>query len=187
MSMVKTGPFDFILEAIGRLALSSCCRNNRRGPLRSRLESIRSTADAVWLLQSVSAQCATTDKICALIVSSYRNSPPSELEMRRLSLLYQATEGGADIEAFATLTLWLCAIESFCSPFTPAPKVVGHRTKSFDAGTLTAVSSMTRLMEMSDGHDRYGVHRNRTMPSRLDDLSLEPTGGWNRTHLLDYP
>ena len=166
--LTKVGPLDFILEIIGRAAFSNCCR--RRGHLRSRLESVRTSADAVWLLQSVSAECATTDGICALIVSSYRHSPPTEIEMRRLSLMYQATEGGADIEAFAALTLWLCAIESFCSPFSPAPRLKIHRTQSFAAGTLTAVSSMTRLKEMTERQQKYTL----SLPSNLEDL--ERTG-----------
>jgi len=193
-------PLDGLFQNVfSNLSFSACCR--KRGPLRKRLESVRTIQDAVWLLQSISAECATTDKICALIVSSYRNAPPTELEMRRLSLMFQATENGADVEAFAALTLWLCAIESFCSPFSPAPTAVRAGSRSLSSnvplgkgGPLTAVSSMTRLMELSDSQpaSRFTaaghMRTNHTLPSRLDDLGRPSAGtmsGWRRGEQLE--
>ena len=140
-TVAKKNPFEQLLEVVTGASLGcTLCGRKGKGPIRQRLESVQTAADAVWILQSIAAECSTTDDICKLVVGAYRKEPPSEREMQKLSVLYQGTEGGADIEAFATLTLWLCAIESFCSPFAPAPTMPIHRTHSVGM-PLTAVVS----------------------------------------------
>ena len=138
-TVAKQNPFEKLIEAVTGVSLGCTrCGRKGKGPIRTRLESVQTASDAVWILQSIAAECSTTDDICKLVVGAYRKEPPSEREMQKLSVLYQGTEGGADIEAFATLTLWLCAIESFCSPFAPAPTMPIHRSHSIGM-PLTAV------------------------------------------------
>ena len=102
----------------------------------------------MWLLQSIAERSANPAAACSLVVAAYRKEPPTEQEMQKISVLYQGTEGGPDIEAFATLTLWLCAIESFCSPFAPPPTMPIHSMHSVGE-PLTAISSMARVQSLS--------------------------------------
>jgi hypothetical protein len=93
--------------------------------------------------------------------------------MQRLSFMYQETEGGADIAAFATLTLWLCAVESFCPPLIPESTNRLERTQSHGYG-MTALSSLTRVKQMSTLQLDNLEQRGKSVPCKLSE--------WGDTH-----
>ena len=84
--------------------------------------------------------------------------------------MYQETEGGADIAAFATLTLWLCAVESFCPPLIPESTNRLERTQSHGYG-MTALSSLTRVKQMS------------TLQLDIDPATGQPGAAWEECAL----
>ena len=112
-------------------------------PLRDQLGSVRSAADVAKLVQDTVKEKGTPYAACQAIVTSYRTTQPSEREMMNLSVIYQGTEGGAEDEAFAALSLWLCAIESLCAPFAPTPTMKVHEPDNTTA-ELNAVTAMKR-------------------------------------------
>ena len=48
------------------------------------------------------------EQLCYL----YSQYLPTEIDLARLSLLYQSVRGTQGIEEYATLTIWSCAIQS---------------------------------------------------------------------------
>ena len=134
-----------LVPLVGLFQQSVCCRQPRN--VRGQLRRVMNPHDAVFLLQQLGNTFTSTDDLCSLIVKAYRVEQPSEIEMRRLSLMYQSTEGGADVMSFATLTLWLCAVESFCPPIEPTSSKI-DRVLSHGTG-LTALGSLTRVRQLS--------------------------------------
>ena len=52
------------------------------------------------------------DSIMARIIDEYDASPPDDAEMARLSILLQQTTDSGGGDEYATLTMWLCAVQS---------------------------------------------------------------------------
>jgi hypothetical protein len=81
------------------------------GP-RERLRTALSASDCVVAVRCVAMGSASGDELCDRLMRLFRLDPPSETELRRLSTLQQRSAGTGGTEEYATLTVWLCAIES---------------------------------------------------------------------------
>lgn len=79
--------------------------------LRESLSLVCTPDDAVVLLRRVDARARGADDVCFQIQRAYLRRPPSEHELRQLSVLQQETSGSGDEREYACLTLWMCACE----------------------------------------------------------------------------
>ena len=76
------------------------------------MRRIVSIGDCVALVRHVVVARGSTERAVDVLVRSLVLQPPTELEMRRLSLLQQQVAGTHGEAEYAATTLWLCAIQS---------------------------------------------------------------------------
>ena len=94
------------------VGMESCSRPARTADVRESLRRIASLGDCVALVRHVVHTRGGTEAACDAIVRAFAPDPPTEREMRTLSLLQQEVSGAHDEREYAVLTLWLCAIRS---------------------------------------------------------------------------
>lgn len=84
-----------------------------RGQLEALVLSVQSGADAVQALRAACARCSDdTDLLLEFLIRTYRLAPLSEVQMRTISRLQQQYETHGNATEYATMTLWICAIQS---------------------------------------------------------------------------
>lgn len=92
--------------------MESCMRPARPADVRESLRRVESIGDCVALVRHVVVARGSTEAACDAIVRAFAPDPPTEREMRTLSLLQQEVSGSHDEREYAVMTLWLCAIQS---------------------------------------------------------------------------
>jgi hypothetical protein len=89
------------------------------------LKNIYTTTDAVKFIKRLAQRgYYSCDQIMDQLCYLYSQYLPTEIDLARLSLLYQSVRGTQGIEEYATLTIWSCAIQSIMENENKTPSKV---------------------------------------------------------------
>jgi hypothetical protein len=121
-----------------RVRTAFLARRNRRPTARTLL-TVRNASDAIALVRSQEREQINAEDLCDRIHRLFRAFPPSEIDMRYLSILQQQHTESGGIANFCTLTLFVVASEVLLigglPPVTRAKRAVTWPTWKRRRGT----------------------------------------------------
>ena len=128
--------------------------------LRERARTISNVMDAVAMLRDILQKETPADELVDKLLDLYAYQPPTDEELARLSLLQQSMTNTGGAEEYATLTIWMCALQSLLD---------SENGKSY----INRMLELFRTKEDTLRSMIYPLHRVQSCPC-LQSVSMTP-------------